>query len=99
MNIKEFNEKKHELISALYLAILGATRGSMDGVNDCEKMIMRLQPPTPPTCNSCTHVTTNDCRINNCRNIKSPLFNMSLDDKDIQELTCTKHSDYEVKNG
>lgn len=59
--------------------------------------LKRLQPPSPPTCVTCNHVTTSDCLSSSCDSPNSPLSGVLLNDKDMKILTCICHTDYEVK--
>lgn len=77
MNKKEFDSIKQNAILEL---------NSLFPLNHRVQHIItrlkRLQPPTPPTCGTCSHVETSDCLTVSCGSLHSPLSGITLEDKD-----------------
>lgn len=90
MSIKEFNNKKQEIYNYV-ITCFGYTNDKLG------KLFDELQPPTPPTCSTCTHLKRGklwgECQNNLC----DAMYERGWDDEALETISCIHHSDYGVK--
>ena len=113
MNMKEFNEKKQDIIDVLNEVNAGQEPMQYGQYSWLFDKVNELQPPKPPTCSTCKYKENSYHLLSEgrkklggyyCKNKKiKTLTTDCFGDDDCMELPlrgfgCNRHSDYEVKD-